>query len=119
MRKPLRAARHIRCSKPLSQFTGPPGHRSSETSCAGKSHLQQHESNATFPKKFQGLSKLNGEYVIKLKDDHTPFAISVLRRVAISLMGKVRAELERMEGRNPTDWYAALSPNQTAQCTSA
>ena len=30
-----------------------------------------------FPKMFQGLGKLEGEYVIELKDNHKPFAISV------------------------------------------
>ena len=38
-----------------------------------------------------------GEYEIKLRPDSKPFVISVPRRVAIPLMGKVHAELERME----------------------
>ena len=39
-----------------------------------------------FPKLFQGLGKLEGEYVIELKDNHKPFAISVPRRVAVPLL---------------------------------
>ena len=50
-----------------------------------------------FPQLFQGLGKLEGEYEIKLRPDSKPFVISVPRRVAVPLMGKVRAELERME----------------------
>lgn len=50
-----------------------------------------------FPQMFQGLGKLEGDYEMKLKPDSKPFAISVPRRVAVPLMGKVRAELERME----------------------
>lgn len=68
-----------------------------------------------FPQMFQGLGKLEGEYVIKLKPDSKPFAISVPRRVAVPLMGKVRAELERMERLGviakvevPTDWCAGM-----------
>ena len=68
-----------------------------------------------FPQMFQGLGKLEGEYVIKLKPDSKPFAISVPTRVAVPLMGKVRAELERMERLGviakvevPTDWCAGM-----------
>ena len=68
-----------------------------------------------FPQMFQGLGKLEGEYVIKLKLDSKPFAISVPRRVAVPLMGKVRAELERMERLGviakvevPTDWCVGM-----------
>ena len=77
-----------------------------------------------FPKMFQGLGKLQGQYVIELKDNHKPFAISVPRRVAVPLLGKVRAELERMEQLGvvakvdtPTDWCAGMvvvpKPNST------
>ena len=68
-----------------------------------------------FPQMFQGLGKLEGEYEIKLKPDSKPFAISVPRRVAVPLMGKVRAELERMEQLGviakvevPTEWCAGM-----------
>jgi len=46
---------------------------------------------------FQGLGKLEGEYEIKLKPDSKPYAISVPRRVAVPLKGKVRVEVERTE----------------------
>ena len=68
-----------------------------------------------FPQLFEGLGKLEGEYAIKLRPDSKPFAISVPRRVAVPLMGKVREELERMERLGviakvevPTDWCAGM-----------
>ena len=68
-----------------------------------------------FPKMFQGLGKLQGEYDIKLRPDFKPFAISVPRRVAVRLLGKVREEIERMERLGviakvvvPTDWCAGM-----------
>ena len=68
-----------------------------------------------FPQMFQGLEKLEGEYEIKLKPHSKPFAISVPRRVTVPLMGKVRAELERMEQLGviakvevPTEWCAGM-----------
>ena len=77
-----------------------------------------------FPRMFQGLGKLKGEYEIKLKNDSKPHSISVPRRVAIPLMGKVRDELEKMERLGviakvhvPTDWCAGMvvvpKPNGT------
>ena len=50
-----------------------------------------------FPQLFQGLGKLEGEYEIKLRPDSKPFVISVPGQVAVPLIGKVCAELERME----------------------
>ena len=47
-----------------------------------------------FPQMFQGLGKLEEEYVIKLKPDYKPFTISVPRRVAVPLLRKVREELQ-------------------------
>ena len=68
-----------------------------------------------FPQLFQGLGKLEGEYEIKLRPDSKPFVIPVPRRVAVPLMGKVRAELERMERlgviskvEGPTEWCAGM-----------
>ena len=46
---------------------------------------------------FSGLGKLEGEYKIKLKENATPFALSVPRRVPLPLRGKVQEELKRME----------------------
>ena len=50
-----------------------------------------------FPKLFRGLGKLEGEYLIKLQEGAKPFALTVPRRVAISLMKQVKDEIERME----------------------
>ena len=41
------------------------------------------------PRMFQGLGKLEGEYKINLKSGLKPSPISVPRRVAICLMGKI------------------------------
>ena len=46
---------------------------------------------------FQGLGTMEGEYHVKLRDDAIPFAQMTPRRVALPLMTKVKAELERME----------------------
>ena len=50
-----------------------------------------------FPTLFQGLGKLEGEYLIKLQEGANPFALTVPRRVAIPLMKQVKDEIERME----------------------
>ena len=50
-----------------------------------------------FPQLFEGLEKLEGEYEIKLRPGSKPYALSVPRRVAVPLMGKVQEEPQRME----------------------
>jgi len=67
------------------------------------------------PQLFEGLGKLKGEYVIKLKPESKPYSLSVPRRVAVPLMGRVREELQRMERmgviakvEGPTDWCAGM-----------
>ncbi len=77
-----------------------------------KEDLLQH-----FPKLFDGLGKLEGEYKIRLKDDARPYAVTTPRRVAVPLLPKVKAELERMEKlgvvsrvQKPTEWCAAMVP---------
>ena len=54
---------------------------------------------------------MTGAYHICLRDDATPYALTVPRRVAIPFMPKVKSELERMEKigvitrvDTPTDW---------------
>ena len=49
-----------------------------------------------YPKLFEGLGKLEGEYHIELKDDAKPYAITTPRRVPLPLMDKVKEELARM-----------------------
>ena len=68
-----------------------------------------------FPKLFEGLGKLEEEYTIVLQDDARPYALSTPRCIAIPLLPKVKAELERMElmgvvsrVREPTEWCAGM-----------
>ena len=50
-----------------------------------------------FPKVFQGLGKLEGDYSIKLQEGAKPFALTVPGQVAIPLMKQVKDEIEKME----------------------
>ena len=68
-----------------------------------------------YPKLFQGLGKLDGQYNIQLKDDAKPYALTVPRRVSIPHMSKVKTELDRMEETGviskisePTEWCAGM-----------
>lgn len=66
-----------------------------------------------FPKPFQGLGKMEGEYEISLKADAEPFSLSTQRRISLPLLPKVKQVLSRMESlgvisrvEQPTDWLA-------------
>ena len=68
-----------------------------------------------FPKLFQGLGKLEEDYKIQLKEDAKPHALTTPWRVAIPMLPKVKAELERMERmgvvsrvQEPTEWCAGM-----------
>ena len=68
-----------------------------------------------FPKLFEGLGTLGGNYTIKLKDGATPHALFTPRNVPIPLRGKVKEELLRMEQLgvirkvvDPTPWCAGM-----------
>ena len=68
-----------------------------------------------YPQLFQGLGSLSGEYVIRIDDDAKPYAISTPRRVALPLLPKVKAELNRMEQTGvisrvdvPTKWCTGM-----------
>ena len=68
-----------------------------------------------FPRLLKGLGKLEGEYTIKLMDNAKPYALTTPRRIAIPLLPRVKAELERMERmgvirrvQDPTDWCAGM-----------
>ena len=50
-----------------------------------------------FPELFQGLGRLKDSYKIQLLSEAKPFALTTPRRVAVPLLPKVKAELERME----------------------
>ncbi|KAK3708825.1 hypothetical protein QZH41_019571, partial [Actinostola sp. cb2023] len=68
-----------------------------------------------FPKLFEGLGKLDGEYHIDLKEDSKPYAVATPRRVPLPLMEKVTEELAKMETQGvisridkATDWCAPM-----------
>ena len=50
-----------------------------------------------FPKLFQGLGKLDGDYHITVKPGATPYSLDTPRRVPIPLMEAVKAELDKIE----------------------
>ena len=68
-----------------------------------------------FPKLFQGLGKLEGEYSIKLREGAKPFALTVPRQLDIPLMKQMKDEIERIEQlgeivqvSEPTKWCAGM-----------
>ena len=70
-----------------------------------------------YPKLFNGLGTMDGEFSIKLVPEAKPFALTTPRRVALPLMGKVKEELARMENLDvitkipegvPTEWCAGM-----------
>ena len=68
-----------------------------------------------FPDVFKGLGKLKDNYVIKLRENATPYALTTPRRVPLPLLPKVKEELQRMERlgvitkiEEPTDWCAGM-----------
>ena len=76
--------------------------------------------------RFQGLGEFCNTYKITLRPDAKPFALYTPRRVAIPLLNKVNAELNRMESagiitrvEEPTDWCAGMvvvpKPNGTVR----
>ncbi|KAL5517029.1 hypothetical protein EMCRGX_G002494 [Ephydatia muelleri] len=74
-----------------------------------------------YPNLFKGLGKLKGEYTIRLREGACPFALMTPRRVAIPLLLRVKAELERMVQlgvispvEEPTEWCAGMVVAQKA-----
>lgn len=68
-----------------------------------------------YPKLFEGLGELEGEYDIKLKETPEPFAVNVPRKVPFPLLDKTKKEIERMlemgvisRVDQPTDWCAPM-----------
>ena len=49
-----------------------------------------------YPKLFTGLGMMKEEFTIKLKDDVTPFAITVQRKVPMPLYAETKYEIDRM-----------------------
>ena len=69
----------------------------------------------SFPRLFQGLGTLKGDYQIQLKSDSKPYALYTARNVPIPLCVKVKQELTRMEKLGviskvdkPTRWCAGM-----------
>ncbi|XP_062872210.1 uncharacterized protein K02A2.6-like [Trichomycterus rosablanca] len=82
---------------------------------------------AEFPKLFNGLGRMQGEYNIVLKSDAEPFSLLTPRRISLPLLPKVKEELNRMEQQGviskveqPTEWCAPMVvvPKQTGKSTS-
>eukprot|EP00794_Sanderia_malayensis_P013315 gene13315-14688_t len=82
-----------------------------------KSDQLGEEIKRKYPKLFNGLGTMDGEFAIKLVPDAKPFALTIPRRVALPLMGKVKDELARMENLDvitkipegvPTEWCAGM-----------
>ena len=49
-----------------------------------------------YPKHFEGLGELNGEYSIMIKPNAEPYALNVPRKVPLPLLDKTKRELEKM-----------------------
>ena len=88
--------------------------------------VQAHNIVKLFPELFQGLGRLKDSYKIQLLSEAKPFALTTPRRVAVPLLPKVKAELERMEKlgviskvTTPTEWCAGMvvvpKPNGTVR----
>lgn len=70
---------------------------------------------AKFPELFTGLGEMQGEYHIKLNTNASPVSVSTSRRVPLTLLGKVEAQLKDMESKGiirkveePTPWCSAM-----------
>ena len=79
-----------------------------------------------FPNLFTGLGKLKDNYQIKLTSDAKLYTLQAPRRVALPLLPKVEAELQRMESLGvvskidePTEWCSPMvvvpKPNGTVR----
>lgn len=75
----------------------------------------QEDITSAYPKVFNGLGTLQGNFHIHLKPDATPFALHTPCNVPLPMHPKVKAELERMEGLGviskmdePTPWCAGM-----------
>ena len=75
----------------------------------------QEEIISSYPKVFNGLGTLQGDFHIHLKPDTTPFALHTPCNVPLPMQPKVKAELECMESLGviskvtaPTPWCAGM-----------
>jgi hypothetical protein len=67
-----------------------------ENSKAPKESEYKQQIIGQYPKLFEGLGELKGEYEIKLKELPEPFALNVPRKVPFPLLDKTKKEIERM-----------------------
>ena len=77
--------------------------------------VQKSDMLKKYAKVFKGLGRLKDSYVIKLRENASPFALTTPRRVAMPLVAKVKEELQRMEQMGvitrvdePTEWCAGM-----------
>ena len=77
--------------------------------------IQPGNVHKSFPRLFQGLGTLKGDYQIQLKSDAKPYVLYTARNVPIPLRVKVKQELTRMEKLGviskvdkPTRWCAGM-----------
>ena len=78
--------------------------------------MEGEEVKEKFPNLCKGLGKLDGvDYIIKLKPDAKPHAISTRRRAPVPLLSKVKEELSWMEKMEiicqvdePTEWSPGM-----------
>ena len=75
----------------------------------------QEDITPAYPKVFNGLGTLQGDFHIHLKQDATPFALHTPCNVPLPMRPKVKAELERMVSlgviskvNEPTEWCAGI-----------
>ena len=68
-----------------------------------------------YPKLFEGLGEIEGEYEIKLKPKAEPYALNVPRKVPFPKLEKTKQEIERMlqmgvisKIDQPTEWCAPM-----------
>ena len=68
-----------------------------------------------YPKLFEGLGEIEGEYEIKLKPKAQPFALNVQRKVSFLMFDKTKSEIDRMlqmgiisKIDQPTEWCAPM-----------
>lgn len=66
-------------------------------SSADRKHSNSDCIPVQYPLLFEGLGKLEAEYKIELMEGAKPYALTTPRRITISLLPQVKAELERME----------------------
>ena len=68
-----------------------------------------------YPKLFEGLGELHGEYKILIKPNAKPYALNVPRKVPLSLLDKTKKELDKMldmgaisRAEGHTSWCAPM-----------